>query len=71
MCNPSNLAPKFLSLAVLDVKLKCTETRLRLYEADFVQFCECLKHNPMLEELKLSLEFRITPLAGKVLGESV
>lgn len=40
VCNPSNVAPQFPSLATLDLSLKCTETRLRLYEADFVQFCE-------------------------------
>lgn len=69
VCNPSSVSPHFPSLAVLNLCLNCTETRLRLYEADFVQFCESLKDNPMLEELSLSLAFRITPLAGKVLGE--
>ena len=71
VCNPSSISPEFSSLAVLNLSLKCTETRLRLYEADFVQFCEKIRNSPMLEQIQISLEFRITPLAGKILGESM
>lgn len=36
ICNPSSVSPHFPSLAILNMSLNCTETRVRLYEADFV-----------------------------------